>query len=66
MQRYFFDLRDDDGLIVDEEGLELKNLHIVQEGSCTLNIGHGSRCAPQTCLAFLSRRQSKYEAVPVP
>jgi Domain of unknown function (DUF6894) len=31
MQRYFFDLRDDDGLVVDEEGLELKDLLIVQE-----------------------------------
>jgi hypothetical protein len=33
MHRYFFDLRDDDGLVVDEEGLELKDLHIVQERS---------------------------------
>jgi hypothetical protein len=30
MRRYFF-LRDDDGLVVDEEGLELKDLHIVQD-----------------------------------
>jgi hypothetical protein len=31
MRRYFFDLRDDDGLVVDGAGLEFKDLHIVQE-----------------------------------
>lgn len=31
MRRFFFDLRDVDGLIVDEEGLELKDSDIAQE-----------------------------------
>jgi hypothetical protein len=31
MRRYYFDLRDDQGLIVDEEGLELGDIRTVQE-----------------------------------
>jgi hypothetical protein len=30
MPRYYFDLRDEDGIAVDEEGLELPNLQTVQ------------------------------------
>lgn len=31
MTRYYFDLRDDDGITVDEEGMELSNTARVQE-----------------------------------
>ena len=31
MERYYFDLRDSEGLAVDEEGLELQDLAAVQE-----------------------------------
>jgi Domain of unknown function (DUF6894) len=31
MKRYYFDLRDDDSLAVDEEGLELPGIQAVQE-----------------------------------
>ena len=31
MVHYFFDLRDGDELVVDEEGLELRNMNAVQE-----------------------------------
>jgi hypothetical protein len=31
MQRYYFDLRDGDGLTVDDEGMELQDLQTVQE-----------------------------------
>jgi hypothetical protein len=31
MRRYYFDLRDSEGLAVDEEGLELQDLAAVQE-----------------------------------
>jgi hypothetical protein len=31
MRRYYFDLRDGDALVVDEEGLELLNVEAVQE-----------------------------------
>jgi len=30
MRRYYFDLRDDQGLAVDEEGLELRDIQVVQ------------------------------------
>jgi hypothetical protein len=37
MARYFFDLRDDDGTSVDEEGLEFSSLQRVQEeAACSL------------------------------
>jgi hypothetical protein len=31
MKRYYFDLRDSEGLSVDEEGLELQDVQAVQE-----------------------------------
>lgn len=31
MPRYYFDLRDEDGVAVDEEGMELRNIEAVQE-----------------------------------
>lgn len=31
MRRYYFDIRDEDGLAVDEEGLELRDIQAVQE-----------------------------------
>jgi Domain of unknown function (DUF6894) len=31
MKRYYFDLRDSEGLVVDEEGLELQCVQAVQE-----------------------------------
>jgi hypothetical protein len=31
MRRYFFDLRDGDGVVPDEEGMELSSLDAVQE-----------------------------------
>jgi hypothetical protein len=31
MRRYYFDLRDDKGVVVDEEGLDLRDLQAVQE-----------------------------------
>ena len=31
MRRYYFDLRDDIGLVVDEEGMELGDIHTVRE-----------------------------------
>jgi hypothetical protein len=31
MERYYFDLRDSEGLVVDEEGLELQCVQAVQE-----------------------------------
>lgn len=31
MHRYFFDLQDSDGVVADEEGVELPSLDVVQE-----------------------------------
>lgn len=31
MARYYFDLRDEDGITPDDEGLELRNLDLVQD-----------------------------------
>ena len=42
MERYYFDLRDSEGLAVDEEGLELKDVQAVQE-EAALSLANAAR-----------------------
>ena len=42
MERYYFDLRDSEGLAVDEEGLELQGIQAVQE-EAALSLANAAR-----------------------
>jgi hypothetical protein len=47
MAIYYFDLRDGEELIVDDEGMELRDMRAVHEEGRPINDGRGSRCSSE-------------------
>ena len=47
MKRFYFDIREGDEIIPDEEGLELSTIEKVQEEGGSLAGGYGPGCHPR-------------------